>query len=136
MTLKRRVRPPAASEYLGMSESWLAKRRMKGDPPRYLKLGGRSIAYDLSDLDDFIAASRRNSTSEYPLPATRYGPTTVGSAVPTGERVPSSADAASDGHPQAPPRPASDGFHRGQRDRRSKISGKSVKLDAASAEQS
>jgi predicted DNA-binding transcriptional regulator AlpA len=123
MSFNRRLRPLAASAYINMSTSWLAKRRMKGEPPRYLKLG-RSVNYDVSDLDDLIAASRRSSTSEYPSPATRDGPSTVGSAAGTGARVPSSANAESDGHPPAPPLPASDGFHRSEAERALKKTGK------------
>jgi hypothetical protein len=65
MTIGLRLRPRAAAAYLGVSASSLAKRRMRGDPPRYLKLG-RSVAYDVMDLDKLLADSRCNSTSEYP----------------------------------------------------------------------
>jgi predicted DNA-binding transcriptional regulator AlpA len=65
MTNDLRLRPRAAASYLGISASSLAKRRMRGDPPRYLKLG-RSVAYDVTDLNKFLADSRCNSTSEYP----------------------------------------------------------------------
>jgi hypothetical protein len=53
---------------------------------------------------------------------------------PVGERVPSSANAGSDGHPPAPPLPASDGSHRGQPDRAAKESTKNGKRRAAAAE--
>jgi len=46
-----------------MSPSWLAKRRMAGLPPAYLKLG-KSVIYDEEELDRFLAACRRQSTSE------------------------------------------------------------------------
>jgi predicted DNA-binding transcriptional regulator AlpA len=123
MTFNRRLRPPAAAEYLSMSEDWLAKRRMKGEPPRYLKLGGRSIAYDLSDLDDFIAASRRRSTSEYPLPDTR-GLRVIGSAAAADDRVPPENIRERAGQPPHPPPLENNGSHLGRGHRRSKKIGK------------
>lgn len=68
MIVRQRLRPKTAASYLGISESNLAKRRMRGDPPPFLKLG-RSVAYEVTDLDAFLASSRYNSTSEYPSPA-------------------------------------------------------------------
>jgi hypothetical protein len=62
-TVFRRFRAPAAAKYLGVSESNLAKRRMRGDPPAYRKLG-RVVIYDQPDLDALLGASRRTSTSE------------------------------------------------------------------------
>jgi predicted DNA-binding transcriptional regulator AlpA len=131
MTLKRRLRPPAAAEHLGMSESWLAKRRMKGDPPRFLKLGDRSIAYDLADLDDYLAASRRISTSEYPLPAARDIPAIVGSDATDG-RVPSE-NIPEPASRHAPPQlQENSGSHLGQGHRRYQKTGKTADSGAAS----
>ena len=50
-----------ASKYIGMSRSWLAQARMRGDAetPPYLKIG-RSIRYLRSDLDQWLADRRRN----------------------------------------------------------------------------
>jgi hypothetical protein len=50
---------------LGVSESWLAKRRIVGLPPGYVKLG-KTVVYDQDELDRFITACRRRSTSEAP----------------------------------------------------------------------
>jgi excisionase family DNA binding protein len=52
-----------AAEYLRSSKSTLAKRRLTGDGPRYLRIG-RAIRYARSELDEWIARSARRSTSE------------------------------------------------------------------------
>src|SRR5712691_7748261 len=59
----RRHRSRSAAKHIGMSPSWLAKRRMAGLPPAYLKLG-KSVIYDEDELDRFLATCRRRSTSE------------------------------------------------------------------------
>ncbi len=59
----RRHRSHSAGKHIGMSSSWLAKRRMAGLPPAYYKLG-KSVIYDEDELDRFLAACRRQSTSE------------------------------------------------------------------------
>ena len=57
-------RPKKASAYIGVSESTLAKRRMRGDPPEFVKLGPRLVGYRLSALNKSLEASRRTSTSD------------------------------------------------------------------------
>jgi predicted DNA-binding transcriptional regulator AlpA len=52
-----------AATYLGLSVSTLNKLRVFGGGPVYLKLG-RRVAYDLADLDDWLASKRRRSTSD------------------------------------------------------------------------
>ena len=47
---KRVLRAREAAEYLGLTESTLAKRRLYGLPPSFLKLGGRAIGYAIEDL--------------------------------------------------------------------------------------
>jgi predicted DNA-binding transcriptional regulator AlpA len=65
MTKQKRVlRPPEAASYIGLSESTLAKRRLYGLPPAFLKLGGRAVGYAIDDLDSFIESGRRRSTSQ------------------------------------------------------------------------
>ncbi len=57
------LRPPAAGQFLGgISTSTLAKWRLAGSGPAYSK-AGRVIVYDIADLDEFLAARRRLSTS-------------------------------------------------------------------------
>jgi Helix-turn-helix domain len=57
------LKPAAAAAYLGRSPSTLAKSRMKGDGPRFIKLGS-SVRYDVNDLREYVVKSARRSTSE------------------------------------------------------------------------
>jgi predicted DNA-binding transcriptional regulator AlpA len=59
----RRLRAPEAARYLGLSPSTLAKMRLRGDGPVFLKLN-RAVAYDSRDLDQWLADRRRASTSD------------------------------------------------------------------------
>ena len=52
----------AAAEYLALSASTLNKWRIRGEGPRFLKLG-RAVVYRLQDLDDWLGQNVRNSTS-------------------------------------------------------------------------
>ena len=61
----KKLRAPAAAEYLGLSTSTLAKMRLRGDGPPYSKLGG-AVIYEIQILDAYVAAQRRRSTSEDP----------------------------------------------------------------------
>lgn len=63
-----KLRPKAAAAYLGLSASTLAKMRLRGDGPRYAKAGARIVLYDLSDLENWVEARKRRSTSEHVLP--------------------------------------------------------------------
>ena len=59
----RKLDTPEAAEYVGMSASTLSKRRVFGGGPRYLKLG-RRVVYDTRDLEAWLDAHRRASTSD------------------------------------------------------------------------
>jgi predicted DNA-binding transcriptional regulator AlpA len=52
-----------AANYVGLSASTLAKMRVRGVPPPFVKLG-RRIVYRRSDLDDWLASNMTRSTSE------------------------------------------------------------------------
>jgi predicted DNA-binding transcriptional regulator AlpA len=52
-----------AATHLGVSKSWLDKRRLDGNGPRYLKFS-RRVCYDLADLEAYAASRRRAHTSE------------------------------------------------------------------------
>ena len=52
-----------ASNLLRLSESWLAKARMRGDGPPYVKLG-RAIRYREGALLQWLRSRQRLSTSE------------------------------------------------------------------------
>lgn len=66
MTTIAKLRAPAAAEYLGLSVSTLAKMRVRGDGPTYAKAGARIVLYDRDDLDRWLNARKRRSTSETP----------------------------------------------------------------------
>ena len=53
-----------AASFLKVSSSWLAKARISGYGPRFIKIG-RSVRYSLQALEEFKRASARGSTSEY-----------------------------------------------------------------------
>jgi excisionase family DNA binding protein len=53
-----------AASVLGFHASYLAKARLTGSGPRYLKIGGRSVRYRRSDIDAWLADKTRFSTSE------------------------------------------------------------------------
>jgi predicted DNA-binding transcriptional regulator AlpA len=48
---------------LNVSMSWLAKARLGGIGPRYVKIG-RSVRYPESSIREFIKSRMRGSTSE------------------------------------------------------------------------
>ena len=61
----RRLRTPAAADYLGLAESTLEKKRLTGDGPPFIRLCPRgAIVYDTRDLDAWLAERRLNSTSQ------------------------------------------------------------------------
>jgi predicted DNA-binding transcriptional regulator AlpA len=57
------LHPRDAAKFLGVSTSWLAKRRLAGDGSRYVKIG-RSVRYPMSGLLEYVEARMRRSTSE------------------------------------------------------------------------
>ena len=59
-----RLRTTEAASYMGVSESYLNKLRVYGGGPQFLKMGKR-VSYDKSDLDVWMTARKRHSTSEY-----------------------------------------------------------------------
>jgi predicted DNA-binding transcriptional regulator AlpA len=60
---QRRVRTPEAAAILGLSASTLEKLRLRGNGPRYAKLG-RICVYSPQDLEAWVIARSRQSTSE------------------------------------------------------------------------
>ena len=60
---KRLLTVAEAATYLSLSASTLNRLRVSGGGPRYAKLGGK-ILYDVRDLDQWIEAHKRSSTSE------------------------------------------------------------------------
>jgi predicted DNA-binding transcriptional regulator AlpA len=60
---ERLLTPRDAADVLRLSPSWLAKARMRGDGPAFVKLG-RSIRYSETALAQFMKAHVRLSTSD------------------------------------------------------------------------
>ena len=71
--INRLVTEHAAARYIGMSVAFLRASRCRGrvggrsPGPPFLKLG-KSVRYDISDLDAWLATRRRRTTSD-PEPA-------------------------------------------------------------------
>ena len=57
------MRPEQAARYLSLSVQRLARLRLDGDGPIYTR-AGRSILYLRADLDEWLCAHRRRSTSD------------------------------------------------------------------------
>ena len=57
-----------AAEDLNCSASFLAKQRMRGTGPEFIRIG-RAIRYSRSALDAYKATNTRVSTSEYDFSA-------------------------------------------------------------------
>jgi predicted DNA-binding transcriptional regulator AlpA len=62
-TIDPLLNPRDAATILGVSTSWLAKSRLSGEGPRFVKLG-RAVRYLESSLREYIKARTRGSTSE------------------------------------------------------------------------
>ena len=52
-----------AAVYIGLGRQTLAKLRVYGGGPRFMKLG-RRVVYDSRDLDSWMESRKRSSTSE------------------------------------------------------------------------
>ena len=59
------LRTPQAAAYCGSSASTFEKLRLYGGGPAYSKIG-RAVVYRLDDLDAWLNANRRHSTSDTP----------------------------------------------------------------------
>jgi predicted DNA-binding transcriptional regulator AlpA len=57
------LEPNEAAAFLKVSLSWLAKARMRGDGPPYIRIG-RSIRYTEAALMQWMKSRQRTSTSE------------------------------------------------------------------------
>jgi predicted DNA-binding transcriptional regulator AlpA len=56
--------PEQVARQLGLSTSTLAKLRLSGNGPAYIKLGGRRVGYRPKDIEEWLERSRRISTSQ------------------------------------------------------------------------
>ena len=59
----RNLNVSAAARYLALSEAFLNRLRSTGGGPPFFKLGAR-VVYSNADLDTWLAARRRLSTSD------------------------------------------------------------------------
>lgn len=62
-TQQRMLRTTDAAKYCGSSASTFEKLRLTGGGPVYSKIG-RRVVYRVEDLDAWLAANRRRSTSD------------------------------------------------------------------------
>jgi predicted DNA-binding transcriptional regulator AlpA len=63
------MRTPEAANYVALAESTLTKMRLTGDGPPFVKVGPRAVAYRKADLDEWLSARVRRSTSDNPTAA-------------------------------------------------------------------
>ena len=61
--IERLLTPKESTGFLRVSLSWLAKARMRGDGPPYIKVG-RSVRYAEAALLQWMKSRQRLSTSE------------------------------------------------------------------------
>ena len=61
--IERLLTPKEAAEFLRVSLSWLAKARMRGDGPPFVKVG-RSVRYSEAALVQWMRGRQRLSTSQ------------------------------------------------------------------------
>ena len=61
MQARKVFRTPEAAEYCGLSPSTLEKRRLTGNGPRFIRLGGRAVGYRIDDLDRWIDGQREET---------------------------------------------------------------------------
>ena len=61
---RRILRTVEAAEYIGLTASSLEKMRGRGCGPRFVKLGSRAVGYRLDDIDRWIDAQRRKTTTK------------------------------------------------------------------------
>jgi predicted DNA-binding transcriptional regulator AlpA len=54
--------PKQAAAFLNLSTSWLAKQRLKGGGPPYIKMGG-AVRYSAAALQEWMRGKQRLSTS-------------------------------------------------------------------------
>jgi predicted DNA-binding transcriptional regulator AlpA len=60
---RRMLSATAAAHYLGVGKSSMDKWRLLGSGPKFCTIG-RRVVYDPDDLDEFVRARKRSSTSE------------------------------------------------------------------------
>jgi predicted DNA-binding transcriptional regulator AlpA len=69
MNAPNKLKTPEAAAHLGLSPSTLEKYRLTGEGPVYFKSGPKIVLYSVEDLDAWLNARRRTSTSQRPTQA-------------------------------------------------------------------
>ena len=67
--VSRKLTTDEVAAYLGIASSTLAKLRVYGGGPIFMKLGGRRVVYDLADIEAWAAKNRRASTAAMAPPS-------------------------------------------------------------------
>jgi len=62
LSRRRKLRTPEAATYTGIAQSTLEKLRVYGGGAPYIRVG-RVVLYDPDDLDAWLSAHRRKTTS-------------------------------------------------------------------------
>ena len=60
------LKPRAAAAYACLSVASLARMRVEGNGPRFIKVGHRSVLYDRCDLDSWLCERKRRCTADLP----------------------------------------------------------------------
>lgn len=55
---------PDAARYVSLSPSTLAKMRMRGDGPKFIRLSANRVGYRRSDIEAWLKSCERTSTLE------------------------------------------------------------------------
>ena len=63
------LRPKDAAGYVKMAPSTLAKMRLYGTGPNFIKAGARVVLYDRDTLDQWLSARSYENTSQYEVEA-------------------------------------------------------------------
>jgi predicted DNA-binding transcriptional regulator AlpA len=61
---RKLLTPAQTAEYLTLSISTLARMRISGNGPNFIRLSRQKVGYRQSDLDKFLEARVRTSTSQ------------------------------------------------------------------------
>jgi predicted DNA-binding transcriptional regulator AlpA len=61
---RRFLRPEQVEVIFGLSRKYLAHARGRGDGPPFSKAGRKVVLYSVADIEEWLAARRRQSTSD------------------------------------------------------------------------
>ncbi len=66
MDRPRMLRTPDAARYVGLSASTLEKLRLVGKGPAWIRLGARTVGYDVTALDEWLDQRRAATQAATP----------------------------------------------------------------------